>query len=222
MLPLRDHNPTGRFPIVNYTIIAFCVLAFLISLGAPDFEALLFEWGFVPNLATIDADTLRRSFASMFLHGGFMHIIGNMWFLHIFGDNVEDRMGHIKYALFYLASGVAALLLQYIVSLHSAIPMIGASGAISGVVGAYFILFRGSQIETLVPVVGFARVVTLPATVVIGYWFITQLFSGAGSLVNFDVNGGGVAWFAHIGGFLFGFLVAKLMRNTGPLGKWEE
>ena len=133
--------------------------------------------------------------------------------MHIFGDNVEDRLGHLNYLIFYILAGVAAVFAQYFFNLGSNIPMIGASGAISGVTGAYFVLFPRGRIKAIVPVFfGFYDIIILPAWFFLGYWFIIQIFSGVGSLVTFDINQGGVAWFAHIGGFLFGYIIGKKIK----------
>jgi membrane associated rhomboid family serine protease len=211
MFPIRDSTPRQHFPFINYLIILTTFFVFFIQLAAPDFEEFIFNYGFVPTRFDIfNIDSYRFVLYSIFLHGGWFHIISNMWFLHIFGDNVEDKMGHITYLIFYLLSGVVAVFFQYFFNLTSNIPMIGASGAVSGVAGAYFILFRRSTIEALVPgFFGFLHLVELPAWFFLGYWFFIQVFSGLGSLVTFDIQQGGVAWFAHIGGFLFGYYIGK-------------
>lgn len=147
------------------------------------------------------------------MHGGFFHIISNMWFLHIFGDNLEDRFGHFKYLLFYLVGGFAATMVQYFISSESIIPMIGASGAVAAVAGAYFVFFKQHTVKTLVVIFLFWDVIELPASFVLGYWFITQVFAGVGSLAAYDLNQGGIAFFAHIGGFIFGWLAAKSSKR---------
>ncbi len=212
MLPLRDSTPRRSFPIINYLIIFVNIFVFLIQLSAPSFDEFVYTWGFVPaRFSPFEGEFYKYIFFSMWLHGGWFHLLSNMWFLHIFGDNVEDRLGHFRYLLFYISAGFAAALLQYIVSFESLVPMIGASGAISGVAGAYFALFKRSTIEALVPgFFGFWHIVELPSWFFLGYWFVVQLFNGLGSLVAFDINSGGVAWFAHIGGFLWGWWVAKM------------
>jgi membrane associated rhomboid family serine protease len=150
-------------------------------------------------------------FASMFLHGGWMHLFGNMWFLYLFGDNVEDAMGHFRFLLFYLLSGLAATFAHVAVNLLSPIPIVGASGAISGVVGAYFVMFPTARVLTLVPVFFFVDIVVLPALVFIGLWFLLQFWSGVLSLAVQHM--GGVAWWAHIGGFIAGIVLAPIMRE---------
>lgn len=150
----------------------------------------------------------------MFLHGGFFHLFSNMWFLHIFGDNIEDRMGHIRYILFYFLAGFFAVMAQYFLLTSSKVPLVGASGAISGVAGAYFVFFKRSQVKTLMTLFFFWTIVELPSTIVLGYWFITQIFAGIGSLASYSTDQGGVAFFAHIGGFIFGYLFSKSMKKT--------
>ncbi len=215
MLPLRDSQPTKRFPLINYFLIIITLIVFFFQITASDFEAFVYQYGFVPaRFDFFNLDSYRYIFYSIFLHGGWFHLLSNLWFLHIFGDNVEDHLGHLSYLGFYLAGGFAAAFAQLIFNLGSNIPMIGASGAISGVTGAYFALFKKSKIEALVPTFfGFYDVIRLPAWFFLGYWFIIQVFSGVGSLVTFDIQRGGIAWFAHIGGFVFGYLVGKRLKS---------
>lgn len=150
----------------------------------------------------------------MFLHGGFFHILSNMWFLHIFGDNIEDRLGHVRYIFFYIFAGFFAILAQYFLMTRSNVPLVGASGAISGVAGAYFVFFKRSQVKTLFTLFFFWTIIELPSTIVLGYWFVMQIFAGIGSLASYSTDQGGVAFFAHIGGFIFGYLFAKSIRDT--------
>ncbi len=214
MFPLTDSTPRRTFPFVNYAIILVNVLVFLVELSVPDIEKFTLSYSFIPqNFHIADPASYFYIITSIFLHGGFLHIISNMWFLHIFGDNVEDRFGHVLYLIFYLLAGVAATLGQYILSPHSSIPMLGASGAISGVAGAYFVMFRKSTVKTLIPVFGFPAIIDLSVPFFLGYWFLIQVFSGVGSLVTFDLQQGGVAWFAHIAGFIFGYLCARLVSS---------
>lgn len=215
MFPWRDSTPRRTFPWVNYFIIFLTIYVFILQLTAPDFEEFIYQYGFVPSRFNFfDFYSYRYIIYSIFLHGSFFHIIANLWFLHIFGDNVEDRLGHFLYLLFYLMGGVAAVFAQLIFNLGSDIPMIGASGAISAVAGGYFVFFKRSTIEALVPdFIGFLHMVKLPSWFFLGYWFVLQVFSGIGSLVTFDINQGGVAWFAHIGGFLYGVYMAKSLKE---------
>ncbi|MCS7093277.1 MAG: rhomboid family intramembrane serine protease [Patescibacteria group bacterium] len=215
MLPLRDINRTRSFPLINYLIIFANILVFIRQLASPDFEEFIYQYGFIPaQFNFLELSSYQFIFYSIFLHGSLFHIASNLWFLHIFGDNVEDRLGHLKYLVFYLLAGCFSVLFQYSFNPGSEIPMIGASGAISGVTGAYFVLFNRSKIEALVPFFGFFQIIYLPAWFFLGYWFLIQLFSGVGSLVTFDINQGGIAWFAHIGGFIFGFwTVANFLKK---------
>ena len=158
-------------------------------------------------------------FTSMFLHGGLLHVLGNMLYLWIFGDNVEDAMGHTRFLIFYLACGVAAAFTQMAVAPHSAVPQIGASGAIAGVLAAYFMLFPYARVLTLIPIFFFIRLIAIPAVFFLGFWFIFQVISGAGALGS----EGGVAWFAHIGGFIAGGILVFLFRRRGvPIVLWES
>lgn len=211
MFPIRDSSPRHSFPIVNYLLIAINIYVFFMQISAGSFEQFIYDYAFIPKEFNLfNPNSYFYVLTSMFMHGGFMHIASNLWFLHIFGDNVEDRMGHLRYLVFYLFAGLAATLAQYFLDVESVIPMIGASGAISGVSGAYFVLFRRSSIEALVPGFGFFTTTELPVVFFLGYWFVLQLVNGFGS---FGAEGGGVAWFAHIGGFVFGYIIAKMMRQ---------
>jgi membrane associated rhomboid family serine protease len=211
MFPLYDSTPRNTFPFINYLLIALNIFAFYLELTAPNFDQFVYTYSFIPASFHLAQPVAYLSIiTSIFLHGGFLHIISNMWFLHIFGDNVEDVMGHFPYLIFYLLSGVFATLSQYFLAPDSTVPMIGASGAISAVAGAYFVWFKGSTVKTLIPLFIIWDIIDLPVWFFLGYWFVTQVFSGFGSIVSFDVQGG-VAWFAHIGGFLFGYLFASVL-----------
>ena len=208
MIPLRDTQPSYSTPWVTAGIIIVNVLAFLfqVSLDRYALNDLIAAYGIVP-------DRLEYSdvFTSMFLHGGWMHLIGNMWFLWIYGDNVEDVLGHGKYLLFYLACGAVAGLSHVLLNPYSRIPTIGASGAIAGVMGAYLVKFPHSRILTLVPIFVFFTTMEISAVLILVYWFIIQLFSGIGSIGFSNVSRGGVAWFAHAGGFVAGMILVKLL-----------
>lgn len=200
MLPLRDIVERKRLPIVNVTLIALNIAIFIWSLR--NFEAAVFGYGFIPAKWS-----LFTAFTSMFLHGGLDHLIGNMWYLWIFGDNVEDRFGHAKYLVFYLASGLMAAFVHYLTDPLSKIPTIGASGAISGVLGAYAIFFPKAKVLVL-----FKLYFTfIPAFIMIGFWFILQLIFGTISLLG--GIGSGIAYWAHIGGFVFGLFAGLLYRT---------
>jgi membrane associated rhomboid family serine protease len=226
LIPFQDQNPTRRFPVVTLTLIALNVVAFLLwepITGSAEEQELFFychgaipaemvDLQPIPEVAVVcgGKSVIASIFSSMFLHGGIMHIVGNMLFLWVFGNNVEDRMGSPVFLGFYLLSGVAAAYSQVLPGPDSAIPLIGASGAVAGVLGAYIVMFPHARVRTLV-IFYFITVIQLPALVVLGFWFLLQAFQGVGSLAG-DV--GGVAWFAHIGGFIFGALVALLFYRT--------
>lgn len=214
MLPISDTAPRKSFPLFNYLIIILNVLVFLNEIVIPNSESFIYQYAFIPiKFNFLDIFTYWPLIASLFMHGGWLHLISNMWFLFIFGDNVEDRLGHLHYFFFYLAGGIISMLAQYVFIPEGTIPLIGASGAISAVVGAYFIFFRSSKVKTLIPIFIFLTAVDLPVWFFVGYWFALQVFSGVGTLVAFSFNQGGIAWFAHIGGFIYGNLIAS--RGAG-------
>jgi len=222
MIPLRDDNPSRTVPFVTRAIIAVNVAVFLYeaSLG-PAVRSFVFDWGLVPQRLTgvllgmePPGAPLVTLGTSMFLHGGWVHLLGNMWYLWIFGDNVEDRFGHGRFLAFYLAAGVVSALLHTFVNPGSVFPTVGASGAIAGVLGAYAVLYPRARVLTLVPLIIVFQVVSLPALLVLGLWFVVQFFSGA--LALGAGSGGGVAWWAHIGGFAFGMLLASFARRERP------
>ncbi|GAB5448396.1 rhomboid family intramembrane serine protease [Gymnodinialimonas sp.] len=221
MFPIRDHNPSERTPFVTWALIVINVVVFLLyfpSMGGSEAQLMAFytEWGLVPQMALRDGafDTV---FTSMFLHGGWMHLIGNMVFLWIFGDNLEDQMGHLGFALFYLASGAAAAGGQILSDPASTIPMVGASGAIAGVMGGYLLMFPRARIDVLVILVVFIKIFTIPAWLMLGLWFALQLVSG----LSMDLVGGGVAYWAHAGGFIAGVvLTLPLFLRRGGGAYW--
>jgi membrane associated rhomboid family serine protease len=214
MIPLRDTIPSSGVPLVNYLIIGTNVGVFLyeVSLGRHA-EAFLYAYGLVPR-----DFALPRLVTSMFLHGGLGHLLGNMLYLYIFGDNVEDRLGHLRYALFYLLCGVAAGAAQALTSPASAVPMVGASGAIAGVSGAYLLFFPHSRVVTLVPVFFFLQVVEVPAVFFLALWFVWQLAFGVSTIGRNAA--GGVAFWAHIGGFVVGMLLGPAIRARRPRSAW--
>lgn len=223
MFPLYDSHPRRNTPLINYLLILANIGVFFIMLGAPDVERFIFTYGFIPaHFNLFNLHSYIPLFYSFFLHGGIFHILSNMWFLHIFGDNVEDEFGHFWYLPFYLAGGVAGALAQYLYAPSSAVPMIGASGAVSAVAGAYYVWFRQSRVRTLVALFVIWTTIDLPASIVLGYWFLTQLFASVGSLASYDPNQGGIAFFAHIGGFVFGYFAARLFpRRYGEFEALE-
>ncbi|MFZ5562636.1 MAG: rhomboid family intramembrane serine protease [Thermodesulfobacteriota bacterium] len=216
MLPLRDLNPSRTVPVVNNAIIGICVVAFLIELGQDDFEKFLYIYGLVPARYSVPEMAAYFSFGQqvfsffsfMFLHGGFWHILSNMWVLYIFGDNIEDRLGHARYAAFYLLCGLASGLAHMIPNMQSTVPVVGASGAIAGVMGAYFILYPRARVLTLVPLLFIPLFFEIPAFFFLGLWFVMQLLNAAGS----GGMGGGVAWWAHVGGFVAGIALLKMFK----------
>jgi membrane associated rhomboid family serine protease len=221
MLPVSDVIPSKTTPYVTIGLIAINVLAFLyeLQLSRPQLERLVLAFGVVP--AYFSWPTLVTS---QFLHDGWMHIGGNMLYLWIFGDNVEDRLGHSRYLLAYLAFGAAAALGQTAVSGGSMIPMVGASGAIAGVMGAYFVLYPHSRVLTVVFLVFFLDIIEIPAIFFLGIWFVMELFSGVGSLGASTMTGGGVAFWAHVVGFATGALAGLYcrMREASRQGYWTE
>jgi rhomboid family protein len=218
MFPLRDTVRSRTFPVVNTTIIVINILVFLYEFAlGPHLEAFIsnygltpvrFFWGLHHNLS----DAIIPLFTSMFLHGGWLHVLGNMWFLYIFGDNVEDRVGHGKYIIFYLMCGIAAALSQAILFRSSQVPMVGASGAIAGVLGAYFLLYPHARVLTLVPIFIFLQVMEIPAVVFLIFWFLLQFIQGTFAATE----AGGVAWWAHIGGFVAGMVLIFAFKKREP------
>jgi membrane associated rhomboid family serine protease len=221
VIPFRDNIRSRTFPYVTIALIVLNVIAYLyeLSLGGK-LDGLLWQFGIVPRHVSewTSSDGHIAGLAlpfltSMFLHGGFMHLLGNMWYLWIFGDNVEDRLGHGKYIVFYLICGLAAGLTHTLLNPDSNIPSVGASGAIAGVLGAYLVSYPWARVSTLVPILFYMQIIEIPALIVLGFWFLMQLFSASG-------GGGGVAWWAHIGGFLAGilFLFAMVSKPRQPYG----
>lgn len=212
MIPLKDTVRARSFPIVNWLLIGGNILVFLfeVSLGR-DADVLIDAFGVVPArlLAVLNLGQVLTIFTSMFLHGGWLHLLSNMLALYIFGDNVEDRVGHGRYLVFYLICGLIAALTHIAFNSGSRVPTIGASGAISGVLGAYFILYPRARVFTLIPLFILPWFVEIPAIVYLGFWFLSQLFNGALSIVSGAQAFGGVAFWAHVGGFLAGLLLVK-------------
>lgn len=232
MIPLHDENPTSTTPVVTIILIVANVVVFLMQ-SMVGLEQSIGMWALVPNHLvhgvasavigqTQDGTIVRvpnlepawiTVFTSMFMHGGWLHILGNMWFLWIFGNNVEDSMGHGKFLGFYLLSGVAAAAAQVVMATDSAVPMVGASGAIGGVLGAYLVLFPGSRVVTLITTF-IITTVELPAFVVLGLWFVLQLVSGFAGMLG--PKSGGVAYAAHVGGFVCGMLLGRVLGRVQP------
>ena len=210
MFPLKDSVPSSKFPFVNWAIIIINIVVFakMLQMTRIEENAFIFHYGLIPKKLFVENAMLTLSdrylpiFSSMFMHGGFMHIIGNMYFLYIFGDNVEDKLGHMKYLFIYVMFGVAAALTQVIMFPDSVIPMVGASGAVAGVMGAYLVFYPKATVKTLVIIIIFITIAEIPAFVFLLLWFGFQFLNGTGGV------GGNVAWWAHIGGFVAGLVYA--------------
>ena len=223
MIPIRDTIESKTYPVVNSIIIALNVLLYLVQLAQGDrLNQFIITYGLVPvrySVPQIGAyftfgQQVLSLFSFMFIHGGFLHLLGNMWSLYIFGDNVEDRLGPIRYLLFYILCGLLSGLSHLFINWHSQIPTIGASGAIAGVMGAYFLLYPGAKVLTLIPIFFIPYFMQIPAFLFLGFWFVLQFISAAGS----SGQAGGVAWWAHIGGFVFGMIFVKLFLKVPELG----
>ena len=230
MIPLKDDNPTRSKPIITYVIITICVIIFLLEITSPNYNtgALFYSWGVIPasliHNFQIPNEIYRvpptiTLFTSMFMHGGFMHLIGNMLYMWIFADNIEDELGKIKFIIFYLMSGVAAALTQVYMNTESTIPMVGASGAIGGILGAYIVNYPRAKVLVLIPLGFFSQIIKVPALFVLGIWFLLQFISSALS----SSSGGGVAYGAHIGGFIFGAIsILFFNRNSNKRSKQQK
>jgi membrane associated rhomboid family serine protease len=222
MMPLGDLNPTRRTPFLTYILIAINVVVFLIQLtySPGQLQATFINDAIVPaqmtRLGWLAPESVLDVIRSMFFHGGWLHIGSNMLYLWIFGDNIEDRFGKILYLILYFVSGFAAAYLQVIIDPQSQIPMVGASGAIAGVLGAYLVLYPRVKVRGLLILGIFTQLTEFPAALVLGFWFVTQLFSGVASLGAASAAGGGVAFFAHIGGFVAGAVIAFLLMRAVP------
>jgi membrane associated rhomboid family serine protease len=223
VFPIRDHNPSGTFPYVTISLITINAFIFLyeVSLGRR-LEVFLYHYGMVPYLVTHFtripgvgfSDVAKTFFTHMFLHAGWLHIIGNMWYLWIFGDNVEDRLGHLRFLFFYLICGLIAGLFQYLMSPYARVPAIGASGAIAGVLGAYFICFPRARVDLLIIIFFFVDIISVPAYLALVFWFAMQFFSGVLTLEIGTTGAGGVAWWAHIAGFAAGVLLIRILPKA--------
>jgi membrane associated rhomboid family serine protease len=232
MLPLRDDVPSRTFPFVTAGLIVVNAVVFIGEIvRSGGLQQAAYDYGFIPRYLTAFASgegvpvgqAFFPLFSSMFLHGGWLHLIGNMWYLWIFGDNIEDRLGHARFLVFYLLCGLIGNFAHYIFNSGSELPAIGASGAIAGVLGAYLISYPRARITVLLPLVFFWQFIELPALVVLGFWLVLQFLNGAASLAH--GMGGGVAWWAHVGGFLSGIFIFMIFRprprvahRRGPAG----
>jgi membrane associated rhomboid family serine protease len=228
VIPLRDANPTRQLPIVTIGLIVACFAVFAYELtienggGEPALTRFFLEWGAVPaHISRVleghgdPAAAVRTVVSSMFLHAGWLHILGNMLYLWIFGNNVEDRLGRVLFLPFYLLGGFVAALAQVAIAPHSEVPLVGASGAIAAVLGAYLVLYPRARVMSLVFLGFFYQLIEVPALIVLGFWFVLQLIDGLTSLGAANGNDAGVAFFAHIGGFIAGVVVGYLIRAFG-------
>jgi rhomboid family protein len=225
MIPFRDNIPSRTFPIVTLLIIAANVLAFFYELSLGRYlDPFLMQYGVVPTAVFAWPQSgvplsavLLPFFTSMFLHGGWLHLIGNMWYLWIFGDNIEDRLGHFTYLVFYLLCGLGAGIVHTFLNSQVGVPSIGASGAIAGVLGAYLVSYPGARVLTLLPIFVFWQIIEIPAIIVLGLWFLLQFAYGAASLAASTASAGGVAWWAHVGGFIVGMIMVNFFpRKDRP------
>ena len=228
MIPLRDTVRSRSLPWMTWVLIALNLLIFFYesALSESQFNQMILAFGLVParlSFSSVQLFPWLTLVTSMFLHGSWFHVISNVWFLFIFGDNVEDRMGPSRYLSFYLAAGVIAGLCQYFLYRSSTIPTVGASGAIAGVLGAYFVLYPRARVITLVPLFILPWFVEIPALIYLGIWFLTQLSSGLVNLgrLGAGVDFGGIAWWAHIGGFVFGLLAVRLVTAGRRYSAWH-
>jgi membrane associated rhomboid family serine protease len=217
MIPLRDVIPSRTTPYVTVTVIVLNALAWFFELALPRdvLPVFLQFYGVVP--ADFSAPTI---ITSMFLHGGWSHVIGNMWYLWIFGDNVEDRLGHGRFLVFYLLCGAAAAFGQIAIDQQSTLPIIGASGAIAGVMGAYFVLYPQSRVLTFITLIIWYEIVEIPAIVLLGFWFVMQLFSAGSVAITASTHGGGVAFMAHVAGFVVGMVGVLAFRKRRQPDAW--
>jgi membrane associated rhomboid family serine protease len=222
MIPLRSTQRVYSKTLVTAALIALNTLIFLYqeTLGPGDVDQFVRQWGIIPD--QMRGAGLLTLLTSMFLHAGWLHLIGNMLFLWVFGRNVEDLIGGPSFLAFYLLAGIAAGIVQVMVNAYSRVPTIGASGAIAGVMGAYLIKFPRTRIVTLIFIFFFVTTAEIPAAFILLYWFAIQFFSGFGSLANTNYSGGGVAYFAHIGGFLIGMLLIRLFPARQRWRAWYE
>ncbi|MEM9249919.1 MAG: rhomboid family intramembrane serine protease [Pseudomonadota bacterium] len=213
-LPIRDHNPSGRVPYVTYTLIVANVLAFAVTFLSGVQGEIYWYLGLVPAYADV-----LTAVTSLFLHGGLLHLGGNMLFLWIYGDNMEDEMGHVRFALFYLAAGIAAGFAHVAAAPMSEVPLVGASGAIGGVMGAYLLLYPKARVDVLFVLLIFFRIFPIPAWIVLAFWFGTQILSGAAT----PADDAGVAYWAHVGGFLAGLVLAlPVFVRRGGTAYWQR
>lgn len=210
MFPIRDSQTSRQFPFINLLLILANIYFFVGELIAPDIELFIAQYALIPQAVNfLDINTLKPFITSLFLHAGFLHILSNMWFLWIFGDNVEAKIGHFKYLLFYVFGGITAGLAQYFAIADTSIPMMGASGAIAAVLGAYLRFFPKNTVDTIVPIFGLPIIVAIPAAFILLYWFVVQAFNGVAAVLVTTAATGGIAYIAHAGGFITGLFFCR-------------
>jgi membrane associated rhomboid family serine protease len=220
MFPLYDTIKASRFPFFNWVIVVITVYVFIQQLLTPNVDAFIMQYALVPSLVDFaNPTTLLPFITAIFLHGGFLHIISNMWFLIVFGDNVNDALGVVGYLLLYFVAGIIGNLAQFVFTPQSNIPMLGASGAVAGILGCYFVLFPLSKIKTLIFIVFFVTIIEISAPLMLGYWFVLQIFSGVMSVPTLGAETGGVAFFAHIAGFVVGLVFGYFFKNRAQTGE---
>lgn len=222
MFPLSDSARAPRFPIFTSLLILANIFVFYKEITAPDLEVFINYYALIPTAINwTDYHTFLPFVTAIFLHGGFLHILSNMWFLYIFGDNVEGELSPLGFLLLFFGAGIAGNLLQFLLMPSSSIPLLGASGAIAGVLGCYYMLFPTSKIKTLVFLFFFVTIIEISAPLMLGYWFVLQLFSGANTFNEMANSQGGVAYFAHIAGFIIGLIVGKIVKSRKPKELYE-
>ena len=215
MFPLSDDAKASRFPWMMWLLIFVNGYVFVQELLAPNIDAFVSQYALIPSHVHFnDYLTMIPFITAIFLHGGFLHILSNMWFLFIFGDNVEEALNPFGFLLLFLIAGIAGNILQYAVMPTSSVAVIGASGAIAGILGCYYVLFPHARVKTLIFLFFFVTILDIAAPLMLGYWFILQLISGAGSIGQMSADQGGIAFFAHIAGFLIGLFVGKIVKKT--------
>lgn len=222
MIPLKDDNPRLGFPVINTALIVANIAVFLHQVFLPEVETerFIYAYGAIPEQIS-QGMNYASLFTSMFLHGGLLHILGNMLYLFIFGDNVEGLMGSARYFVFYVLCGLGAALTHIVMEPGSSVPMVGASGAISGVLGAYMISYPKARVLVLLPIFFYVSTFRVPAVIVLGLWFVNQLISAIAVELG-PAAGGGIAWFAHIGGFVIGMLLVKLFAKNSRRAPWRD
>jgi len=218
MFPLSDNAKAARFPVMVWLLIAINIFVFIQELLAPNIDLYVARYALIPSHVHInDYLTMIPFVTAIFLHGGFLHILSNMWFLFIFGDNVEGALNPFGFLILFLFSGIVGNVVQFAIAPHSSIPIIGASGGIAGILGCYYVLFPYAKVKTLLFLFFFVTIIDINAPLMLGYWFILQLVSGAGSLSQTGADQGGIAFFVHIAGFIIGILAGRMIKKHSAI-----